>query len=236
MKRHSVIVLAVAGLVMFAGCASLISSRDNSAETTTTQVTTTQETTETTENSDGDDEETTTEDEQEETTTTTTTTTTTEESWSQPEPPNTPLQDNIEEEGVNRIKETQVGGAGSAEEGYSSIELTVRANTSMPNVDPEEHGDVKGEPFFVIYIDGHLVTSEDTNYATPRGFIATRTDLLAYEEDGEFVLRVPQEALEAAGVEDGDEVELMVLLLDRDKDWDDIYGKTFVNVTYDADA
>lgn len=241
MKRHSVIVLAVAGLVMFAGCASLISARDNSPETTESpQVTTAQETTEsaqTTENSDDDTEETTTEEEEPEpTTTTTTVTTTTEESWSQPEPPNTPLQDNIEEEGVNRIKEIAVGGTGSDEEGYSTVELTIRANSSMPNVDPEEHGDVEGEPFFVIYINGHLVTSDDTNYATPRGFIATRTGEVAYEDDGEFVLRVPKEAFEAAGVEDGSDVELMVLLLDQDKDWDDIYGKQFVNVTYNADA
>lgn len=237
MKRQSLIVLAVAGMVLFAGCASLISSRDNATTTpepttgtTTTAEETTEngennETTETTDDSDGSEE-----------TTTATEEPTTTESWSQPEKPNTPLEDNVKETGENRITDVEVGGEGSSEDGYSSVELTIRANTSMPNIDPEEKGDVEGEPFILIYIDGRLATAEDSRFATPRGVIGARSPELEFDENGEFTLTVPQEAFEAAGVEPGDDVELMVLLLDRDKEWDDIFGKEFVEVTYNPDA
>ena len=240
MKRHSLIVLAVVGLVMFAGCASLISSRDNATSTpeATTEAATPAE--DTTENGDDDGNGETTattddSDESEETTTPAETTPTTSESWSQPERPNTPLEDNVKETGENHIKEVGVGGEGSSEEGYSSVELTVRANTSWTNIDPEDKGNVQGEPYMLVYIDGRLATAEDSRFATPRGVIGARTPVLEFDENGEFTVTVPQEAFEASGVEPGEDVELMVLLLDRDKEWDDIFGKEFVTVTYEPD-
>lgn len=235
MNRRALIVLAVAGLVLFAGCASLISSRDEGGTTTTVETTTeaTETTAEATETT-TEDAETTTEDG--ETTTEDTETTTTSESWSVPEETNKPLQKKYRNESKERMKSIEVDGEGSSEDGYSSVEVTVTADSSMPNVDPEDHGDVEGEPFIVIYIDGHLATSDDTEFATPRGLLTARTPELEYDENGEFTLTVPQEAFEAAGVESGEEVELMVMLMDRDEEWDDIYGMEFVNVTYNADA
>lgn len=234
MKRQSVLVLAVIGMMMFAGCASLISSRDNSAETTETTSVTTQETTESPETTETD--ETTTEEETTSTTTTTTTTTTTKESWSPPERPNRPLEKAYEERGENHIRDVEVGGEGSTDEGYSSVELTVRANTSWQNIDPEDRGSVEGEPFILVYINGHLATSNDTRFATPRGVIGARSPQLELQENGQFTITVPQEAFEASGVEPGDDVELMVLVMDRDKEWDDIFGKQVVEFTYNPDA
>lgn len=238
MNRRALIVLAVVGLVMFAGCASLISSREEGGTTTTVETTTqaaetTAETTETTTEdaeTTTEDTETTTEDTEE------TTTTTTSESWSSPEETNKPLQKKYRDESEERIKSIEVGGEGSSEEGYSSVDVTVTANTAMPNVDPEDHGDVEGEPFIIIFINGHLATSDDTEFATPRGVRVARTPELDYDENGEFTLTVPKEAFEAAGVESGEDAELMVMLMDRDEEWDDIYGIEFVNVTYNADA
>ena len=237
MDRRPLLVLAVACLVMFAGCASLISSREDDAASTvekTTQGTPQQETTTqgetTTTATDGT---TTTE---EPVDSTTTTVTTTEESWSQPKDVNKPLQIKYEDESENHIKSLEVDGTGSSAEGYSSVDVTVTGNTSMPKVDPDDHGDIEGEPFIVIYINGHLATSEDSNFATPRGVLVSRTPELQYNENGEFTVSVPKEAFEAAGVESGEEVELMVMLMDRDSEWDDIYGKQFVTVKYNSDA
>ncbi len=141
----------------------------------------------------------------------------------------------MKETGENEIEDVDVGGEGSSDDGYSSVELTVSANTSWPNIDPEDRGSVEGEPYILVYIDGHLATAEDSRFATPRGVIGARTPQLEFDEDGEFTVTVPQEAFEASGVEPGDDVELMVLLLDRDKEWDDIFGKEFVEVTYEPD-
>lgn len=238
MDRRPLLVLAVACLVLFAGCASLISSRESDTTPTveTTQGTTQEETTKQAETTTKDTDETTTDDSGDSTTTTTTTATTTDESWSQPKDVNKPLQIKYEDESENHIKSLAVDGEGSSAEGYSSVDVTVTGNTSMPKVDPDDHGDIEGEPFIVIYINGHLVTSEDSNFATPRGVLVSRTPELQYNENGEFTVSVPKDAFEAAGVEKGEEVDLMVMLMDRDEEWDDIYGKQFVKVKYNPDA
>lgn len=238
MDRQLVAVLGVAALVLMAGCATLVDQQEGEGTTVTespgtTAATTADSTTSatTTESSTATTEQTT---DGSTTTSSTATTTTTAESWSSPEEPNEPLQIKYGNGTANHIKSVAVDGEGSSAEGYSSVELTVTANTSMENVDPASHGTVEGEPFILVYVDGHLATAEDSNFATPRGVLVSRTDTLPYNDPGEYTVSVPQEAFEASGVESGEETELMVMVMDRDSDWDDIYGKQFVNVTYQA--
>lgn len=226
MKRHSALVLGLVGLMLLSGCATALSQvGDDSTPTgtaveptttaagTTTQQGTTQGPTTGTSTS---------------STTSTTATTTT--GWSQPQPPNEPLQLKMEETGRNAIKSVDVRERATAE---GAVELTVTANTSMPDIDPKSHGTVEGEPYILVYVDGHLATAEDSIFATPRGVLVSRTEQLPFDENGEFTVTVPGEAFDASGVEPGSKTELMVLVMDRDSDWDDIYGKEFVDVTYE---
>lgn len=243
MDSRVLLTVGVALLVVFAGCATVSSSLGDDTEAVTgtaitgtptpstqqdsttqqrTTDSTTQATTVTTQSSTS--------------TTATPTTTTTDEEWSQPKELNTPLEKKYLNEEQPRIESIAIDGTGSEATGYSSVELTVRANTTMQNLDPEDHGSVDGEPFFIVFLDGHLATSDDTRFATPRGVRVTRTPVLAYEDDGTFTLTIPKEAFEAGGAEDGETVTLMVMLMDRDSEWDDIYGLRKVEVTYSSDA
>lgn len=240
MDSRALLSVAVALLVLSAGCATVSSSLGDDGETVTgtpvtaTTQTTQQSTTEsTTQSTTGTTTESTT---TTETTETSTSTTTTDDEWSQPKELNKPLEKKYRNESQRRISSIAIDGTGSGAEGYSSVEVRVTANTSMRNMDPEDHGSVEGEPFLTVFLNGRLATSEDTPFATPRGYRVARTPVLAYEDDGTFTLTIPQEAFEAGGIEDGEEVTLMVMLMDRDSEWDDIYGVQKVEVTYDADA
>lgn len=244
MDSRVLISIAVALLVVSAGCATVSSSLGDDSETVTgTPVTATTQSTSGTTSQESTAESTTqstTESTTETSTTTesteTSTTTTSDGEWSQPKDLNTPLEKKYLNESQPRISSVSIDGTGSAAEGYSSVEVSVTANTSMRKMDPEDHGSVEGEPFFIIFLDGHLATSDDTRFATPRGLRVARTPVVEYEEDGTFTLTVPQDAFEAGGVEDGEEVTLMIMLMDKDSEWDDIYGLRKVEVTYDADA
>lgn len=211
MARRSLLVVALVASLVLAGCAGVgpgLSGSDDgdgpagdptgTDDTTTasTPGTTTTETTTTTEQP---------------TTTTTTETTTTQEPYSEPQPPNSPTEDKIE----GRIESVEfVNTVEGSDGGYSNFDVRVTANSTMEDVDPPEHGDVEGEPYFLIYINGELVE---------------RSRYVAFEDEGSWGIEVHPDGI--AQFEPG-ELEITVQLVDRDSTYDDIYGEWNGTVEY----
>ncbi|WP_227356563.1 hypothetical protein [Haladaptatus salinisoli] len=165
------------------------------------------------------------------TTTTGGTTTTATEAWSEPTPPNTPLQNKMESEERDRIESVSfVDKTEASGGGYSDFDLRITADTQMENIDPADHGDVVGEPYFLVYIGGSLDNGSRFSYTN--GTLGARSNV-SQEKSGEYTIDVHPKAFEKANVEDG-EVEIMVLLMDRDSDWDDIYAVRTVTVEYSS--
>lgn len=219
MKRKSLITVTVVCLVVLSGCVGLnpLSSDEASDNSTSSDGPTATETpTETATDTATP-------------TATSTPTATPRESWSEPQQPNRPLQDNRGEEQGDRIKSIEVTGSGGGDQGSASFRLDVTANTSMPSVDPAEHGSVRGEPFFLVYLNAS--TENDSRFMYVEGDLVERSPELSHDSEGEYTLTVPQEAFEHYDAEPG-EHELLVLLMDQDKDWDDIYGLQRVTVQY----
>ena len=138
--------------------------------------------------------------------------------WYPPEEPNRPLEDEREDriESVEFVdKEPAADG-----EGYSNFNLEVTANTSMERVDPPEHGDVVGEPYFFVKIN------EDEQK------IVERTGHVRMEENGTFHIDV-----RPAGIEEFGEGPLTVevFLMDEDKDWDDIYDAVGTEIYFNPE-
>lgn len=157
------------------------------------------------------------------------------EAWSLPEWPNMPFDHKMSDAG-DHIKSIEVsGGNGTADGGYSSVEVTVTANTSLERIDPASHGTVAGEPFMLAYIDSELQQKPNSSRYNVSGPPIQRSAELGFDENAEVTLDVPAAAFEATGTAPG-ETSIMVLLMDRDKTFDDIYGHTQLNVTYNPDA
>ena len=139
--------------------------------------------------------------------------------WYPPEEPNRPLEDEREDriESVEFV-DTEPAADG---EGYSNFNLEVVANTSMERVDPPEHGDVVGEPYFFVKIN------EDEQK------IVERTGHVRMEENGTFHIDV-----RPAGIEEFGEGPLTVevFLMDEDKDWDDIYDAVGTEIYFNPDS
>lgn len=148
------------------------------------------------------------------------------DSWSEPPQPNLPLENKMAER--NRIKSVDVVDRGSAD-GPAAFTLEITANTSMPDIDPAKYGTVVGEPFVLVYVNTSV--PDESGKFEPEGTLIERSELLEQEENGTFTLPVRKGGLEEAGVDDGD-VEITVLLMDEDSDWDDVYGKTELTVEY----
>lgn len=252
MKRRPLIAVGLVFAVVLAGCAGFgPSGSDTTTESTTmapadtTTATTTTTTTATTTTAAAD----TTTDTQATSTTTaetsaseqtstteqtgttaTTTATTTTASWSKPKSPNKPLQDKRNEssggdriQGVTVVQKTQASGGG-----YSDFDLRAGANTSMARVDPADHGTVRGEPYFVVY--AHASFEDGGRFTYLSGDLLARSSV-EQNANGSYTVEIDPQALEYAGVEKG-KVELTVILLDEDSEWDDIYGVEKVTVEY----
>ena len=127
--------------------------------------------------------------------------------WSPPQAPNKPTEDKSEDE---RIADVQFVDrvAATTGSGVSNFNLAITANTTMRNIDPPDHGDVIGEPYFLIKIDDTLV--ERSTYFDPR----------QDEEYETFNITVRKEGLEQL---DPGSLEVKVLLVDRDSEYDDVY-------------
>lgn len=131
--------------------------------------------------------------------------------WSPPEEPNRPLE--RKDDGADRIKSIKFVDTESASngEGYSNFNLEVVANTSMESVDPPEHGDVVGEPYFFVKI----------NEGTDNQKIVERTGEIEMTKNGTFHIPVRPDGLAEFG--EHEQLTVEVFLLDEDKDWDDVY-------------
>ena len=228
MKRAALITVGVVCLVLLGGCVAPFGGGDETDDPTATDTATPTETATSTATQTP----TETATASPTATATATPTATPQESWSEPEQPNTPLQNNMDEEEGERIQSIDVTGYGGGDDGSASFQLDVTANTSMPDVDPPEHGTVRGEPFFLVYLDA--TTENDSRFTYVEGALVERSPELSHESSGEYTLTVPQGAFEENGAEPG-EHELLVLLMDQDKDWDDIYGMQTVTVEYQPD-
>lgn len=133
--------------------------------------------------------------------------------WTEPQPPNTPeakydpenpMRD---EENRTRIYDVRFVNQEPSEEGdgYSAFDIQVDADTRMPDVDPAAHGDVEGEPYFLVYANDELIY---------------RSGLVSHR-NGTFVLEIHPGALDQ--FEEG-ELDLRVYLMDEDSTYDDEYG------------
>lgn len=134
--------------------------------------------------------------------------------WEEPQPPNTPTEVKDEEGRISRVEFVNRERSG---DGYSSFDLTVYANTAMESVDPPDHGSPEGEPYFLVYVNGKLVT---------------RTKIVVQETNGEFDVGVKEAALEEfeAGT-----LDVQVLLMDEDSQRDDRYGTWSGTIEYVPD-
>ncbi len=161
------------------------------------------------------------------TTTDTATTTGTETTTAEPTPtatktyvspitPNRPTE-TADEEG-NRIKSGSFVNKTPAENGsgFTDFDVQIRANTSMHNVDPADHGDVQGEPYALVIVNGELVE---------------RSPYFEMKDDGTFNVSVHPDGLRHAGVEPGT-LEVKVLLMDQDGAHDDVYGTWTGTIEY----
>ncbi|WP_226039522.1 hypothetical protein [Natrinema sp. DC36] len=139
--------------------------------------------------------------------------------WNPPEEPNRPM----ENKRGDRIKSmTFVDKEPAASgDGYSNFNLEVVANTSMENVDPPEHGDVEGEPYFFVKIN------EDKQK------LIERTGEVRMEENGTFHIDVRPAGIEEFGA---GPLTVEVYLMDEDKDWDDIYASVGKNIEYNPET
>ncbi|PGF18293.1 hypothetical protein CP556_09480 [Natrinema sp. CBA1119] len=139
--------------------------------------------------------------------------------WHPPEEPNRPMEDKR----GDRIKSmTFVDKEPAANgDGYSNFNLEVVANTSMENVDPPEHGDVEGEPYFFVKIN------EDKQK------LIERTGEVRMEENGTFHIDVRPAGIEEFGA---GPLTVEVYLMDEDKDWDDIYASVGKNIDYNPET
>lgn len=134
--------------------------------------------------------------------------------WESPRPPNRPTEV-VDEEG--RISGVEFVNREPNGDGYSSFDLRVHANTTMENVDPPDHGNPEGEPYFLVFVEGELVT---------------RTKLVVQEANGTFDVRVKEAALEQF---DAGPLDVRVALMDEDSAQDDRYGTWSGTIQYAPD-
>ncbi|RRJ32341.1 hypothetical protein [Halocatena pleomorpha] len=129
-------------------------------------------------------------------------------SWTPPETPHKPTEDKRD----GRINDVDIINKKASGGGYSNFDLQVGANTWMKDVDPEP--EVDGDPYFAVEINGTLVA---------------RTDLVPFRKQGSFKVPVDQGALQqfAPGT-----LKIRILLLDIDKQTDDLYGEWTDTIKY----
>jgi hypothetical protein len=134
--------------------------------------------------------------------------------WSEPQPPNEP-EAKYDDTNRTRIFDVRVVNTEQSTNGsgLSDFDLEVDANTSMEDVDPASHGDVEGEPYFLVYANDELIY---------------RSDYVAFR-NGTFTLEIHPGALDQ--FEEG-RLKLVVFLMDRDSTYDDEYDYETVRIEY----
>lgn len=127
--------------------------------------------------------------------------------WNPPQTPNKPTEDKIEDDRIDGVEFVDQTDSENGS-GVSNFNLAITANTTMEDVDPPDHGDVIGEPYFLVEIDGTLVE---------------RSAILDPRQDQEyetFDITVQEDGLEQF---DPGTLEVKVLLVDRDSEYGDVY-------------
>ena len=130
--------------------------------------------------------------------------------------PNRPTQ--TADESGNRIKSGSFINTVPAESGsgYTDFDVQIRANTTMHNVDPAAHGDVEGEPYALVIVNGELVE---------------RSPYFEMKDDGTFNVSVHPDGLRHADIKPGT-LDVRVLLMDQDGAHDDVYGTWSGTIQY----
>ncbi len=101
--------------------------------------------------------------------------------------------------------------------GYSHFDIRMLANTSMQNVDPPNvDGDVEGEPYAIVLVNGKLVE---------------RTDYLEMRDRGRYTIDVRMAGFEHNNVQPG-KLRVKVLLMDQDKAHGDVFGTWSGTIRY----
>lgn len=138
--------------------------------------------------------------------------------WSKPQPPNAPESKYDETDRIWMYDTRLVNRERSANgDGVTDFDIEVTANTTMSNVDPPEHGDVEGEPYFLAYANDRLIyRSEPVDY-----------------RNGTFTLDVHPGALEQ--FEEGT-LRVTVFLMDRDSTYDDEYAYETARIRYAGES
>lgn len=147
-------------------------------------------------------------------TATSTETATKTEYWSPPMPPNTPTETVAGES--NRIESVKFVNKEAVQSGgYSNFDLQITADTRMENSDADEKvvGDVTGEPYFLVVLNGKSVE---------------RAEYLDHKQ-GTFDVTIRKQSLDQ--VEPGT-LEVKVYLLDRDGQRDDLFGTWSGTIEY----
>lgn len=195
-KVNRLTVLALVIVVVLAGCSSIDSLTGSSTPETTDTPTTTPTPTPTT-----------TTETPSPTPTTVVKTAPGSSEWSPPQTPNKPTQDKMEDDRIDGVEFVDQTDAKNGS-GVSNFNLAITANTTMEDVDPPDHGDVIGEPYFLVKIDG-----------TP----VERSAILNPRQDKEyetFNVSVQENGLEQF---DPGTLDVKVIFFDRDADYDDVY-------------
>jgi hypothetical protein len=202
MNRYRSTVLVLALAIMLAGCNGIGGSDATTTMETTTSASPSTSSTSTTATTTS------------ATTTTTATTTagtTTAQSWSPPKAPNAPIDNKREPGRIKKVTFTNKVEVKSGN-GYSDFDVEVVANTSMPGVDPEPL--VDGDPYFLVRINGERVARAGVRFQHDEGTHGIEMEKAALRQFNSGTLNVE------------------VLLLDRDKQTDDMYGKWTGTIQY----
>lgn len=136
--------------------------------------------------------------------------------WNSPQPPNQPTEDKREEGRISRVTFVNTEPASDGD-GYANFDLEVVADTRMENVDPPDHGDVRGEPYLLVEINGELFA---------------RTPTLPMEANGTFSVQIEKTGLDQF---DAGALDVTVRLVDKDSEYDDIYGVRNATIRYEPD-
>ena len=111
---------------------------------------------------------------------------------------------------VNKVKS-------SDGKGYSHFDIRMLANTSMKRIDPPQvEGDVEGEPYALVLVNGKLVE---------------RTSYLEMRDRGRYTIDVRMAGFAHNNIKPG-KLNVRVLLMDQDSTSGDVYGTWTGTIRY----
>ena len=136
-----------------------------------------------------------------------------------PTEPNRPTQTATRNASGNRILAANfVNKVRSSDgKGYSHFDIRMLANTSMKRIDPPQvEGDVEGEPYAIVLVNGKLVE---------------RTSYLEMRDRGRYTIDVRMAGFAHNDIGPG-KLNVRVLLMDQDSTSGDVYGTWSGTIQY----